>query len=226
MPTALIIGASRGLGRALAEEFLARRWHVLVTVRDGQSLADMPPRHEENLEVFDLEITDRKATFALAEILRGRSLDLLFVSAGIFGPVDLSFKDLGQDKFDEIMLVNVLAPLRIIDTLIDFVPNDGTVAVMSSGVASSAQNAGGNFEPYRMSKGALNLGFRSIAARYEDSGRTFLAVAPGWVKTDMGGEDAPLTPQQSARGIADAILARRGAGGVGFVDYENNAIPW
>ena len=226
MSTALIIGGSRGIGRALVEELLARHWHTMTTARDRRALEDMAERQKDRVEVFELEMTDQAAINRLRRQLEARSLELLFVSAGIFGPVDQSFTDLADETFDEIMHVNALAPLRIVEAFVDLVPEDGTVAVMSTVVASGGEDSGSNFEPYRMSKGALNLGFRSIAARLSDGGRTYLAISPGWVQTDMGGKDAPLTAQESAQGILDALDARKGTKEVSFIDHENNLLPW
>jgi NAD(P)-dependent dehydrogenase (short-subunit alcohol dehydrogenase family) len=192
MPTALIFGASRGLGRALAEEHLKRGWQVIATVRDGKALADIG---SDALTVEIVDTTDWPAVDALRDRLAGRSLDLLF-SAAIIGPSTEPIGEVQPDAFAQMMLVNVLAPLRIADRYADLVEPDGTVAVMSSGLGSITLNTSGGYEAYRTSKAALDMGLRSIAARRHDQ-RTWLAVDPGWVQTDMGGPSAKLTIDQS-----------------------------
>ena len=222
MRTILIAGASRGLGRALAEEYLARGWHVVATVRDPAALRDAPPGA---LEVHTLDTTDWAGVDAFARRLEGRRLDLLFVNAGIaddkrpIGAVE-------PEVFTRLMLTNALAPLRLVERLVHLVPRDGTVAVMSSGLGSVAGNGSGGWEAYRMSKAALNTGLKSLAIRRAAEGRTYVAAAPGWVRTDMGGEGAALSVAQSIPRVADMLEARRGTGGVAFVNYDGQDLPW
>jgi NAD(P)-dependent dehydrogenase (short-subunit alcohol dehydrogenase family) len=153
-------------------------------------------------------------------------LDLLLVNAGIAGKQESRLSRITPEGFTEVMLVNALAPVRIADGFLDLVTRNGTIAVVSSGLGSIADNDSGGYEPYRMSKAALDMGLRSIAARDGARRRTFLAICPGWVSSDMGGPSAPVTPRQSARGIADMLAARQGSGGVAFVDHENDTLPW
>jgi NAD(P)-dependent dehydrogenase (short-subunit alcohol dehydrogenase family) len=222
MPNALIFGASRGLGRALAEEHLKRGWKVIATVRDEKALAHLA---SSALTVETIDTTDWSAISALRDRLAGRQLDLLFVSAAIVGPSTMPIGEVEPDAFGEMMLVNVLAPLRIVDSYADLVEPRGTVVVMSSGLGSIALNDSGGFEAYRTSKAALNMGLRSIAARRGD-GRTWLAVDPGWVQTDMGGPDATLTIEQSIPNLTDMLEKRQRSGGVAFVNYANEEHPW
>lgn len=222
MPTALIFGASRGLGRALAEEHLKRGWQVIATVRDASALSDL---HSDALTVETVDTTDWAAIDALRARLAGRALDLLFVSAAIIGPSAGPIGDAEADPFAEMMLVNVLAPLRIVDRYVDLVTPQGTVAVMSSSLGSITLNDSGGYEAYRTSKAALDMGLRSVQARRQDD-RTWLAVDPGWVQTDMGGPTATLTIDQSIPGLTDMLEKRQGSGGISFVNYENREYPW
>jgi NAD(P)-dependent dehydrogenase (short-subunit alcohol dehydrogenase family) len=226
MPTALIVGASRGIGRAVAEELLRRSWTVIATVRQREALADLEARNSDALEVELVDMIDWPGVDALRKRLAGRSLDLLLVNAGIAGKQETRLSRITPEGFIEVMLVNALAPVRIADGFLDLVTGDGTVAVVSSGLGSIADNDSGGYEPYRMSKAALDMGLRSIAARDGARRRTFLAICPGWVSSDMGGPSAPLTPRQSARGIADMLAARAGSGGVAFVDHRNRELDW
>jgi len=147
MPTALIIGASRGLGRALAEEHLKRGWAVIATVRDVAALADLPAAHGAALRVETLDTIDWAGVDALHGRLAGTVLDLLFVNAGISGPVTTPIGAVEPGAFTELMLVNALAPLRIIDRFADLLAADGTAAVMTSGLGSIANNNGGVRQP-------------------------------------------------------------------------------
>lgn len=222
MPTALIFGASRGLGRALAQEHLKRGWQVIATVRDAKALGDLA---SDGLTIEVVDTTDWEAVDALRGRLAARPLDLLFVSAAIVGPSGVPIGEVEPSAFTEMMLINVLAPLRIADRYADLVRPDGTVAVMSSGLGSIALNDSGGYEAYRTSKAALDMGLRSIAARRKDR-RTWLAVDPGWVQTDMGGPEATLTIDQSIPSLTDMLERRRNSGGVAFVSYANEEHPW
>ena len=222
MATALIVGASRGLGRALVAEHLKRGWHVVATVRQADALADLAG---DALRVETLDTTDWAGVDALRRRLAPGSLDLLFVNAAIMGPSDVPIGEADPKAFAEMMLVNVLAPLRIVDRFADLVGETGTVAVMSSGLGSIAGNTTGGWEAYRTSKAALDQGLRSIAARRADR-RTYLACDPGWVRTDMGGPGAPLSIEQSIPTLVTMLEKRQGRGGSAFVTYQDRELPW
>lgn len=222
--TALIIGASRGLGLALAAEHRRRGWTVIATVRDGASGLDALAADDDGVEVATLDTTDEAGLTALAEQLSGRTIDLLFVNAGISIAAGTPVGAVSEADFGRIMLVNAYAPLRAVDRLIDRVAADGTVAVMSSGLGSIGRNDG-SWEIYRMSKAALNMGLKSLALRRAD-GRTYLCVDPGWVRTDMGGPQATLAIEESIPRIVDMLAARAGRGGIAFVDYTGGELPW
>jgi NAD(P)-dependent dehydrogenase (short-subunit alcohol dehydrogenase family) len=124
------------------------------------------------------------------------------------------------------MVTNALSPMRVVETLQDLVRPDGTIAVMSSGQGSVTNNDRGGFEIYRASKSALNQLMRSFAARQADDPRTLLLMAPGWVQTDLGGPGARLTIDQSIPGVVDTIEAQEGKGGLQFLDYRGQTVPW
>lgn len=218
--TALIVGASRGLGLALAQEYAGRGWNVIGTVRGSgrDALAAC------GAEVETLDTTDEAGLDALAARLAGRTIDLLFVNAGILLAQETPLGEVAEADFTRIMLVNAYAPIRAVDRLIGRVAPEGTVAVMSSGLGSIAGSNGG-WEIYRMSKAALNMGLTSLAARMQDA-RTYLCVTPGWVKTDMGGPQAMLEIGQSVPRIVDMIGKRSGSGGVAFVNYDDKDVAW
>jgi NAD(P)-dependent dehydrogenase (short-subunit alcohol dehydrogenase family) len=219
MKTMLIVGASRGLGRALAEEHLARGWHVIATVRDTAALANT------GLELHAVDTTDWAAVDAFRQAMTGRQIDLLFVSAAIGGD-KLPIGEIDPAHFTQVMLTNALAPLRFIDRFADLVPRDGMVVAMSSSLGSIAGNDRAGWEPYRMSKAALGMGLRSLSIRRASEGRTYIAADPGWVRTDMGGAEATLSIEQSIPRLADVLEERWGRGGIAFVNYQNQDLPW
>jgi NAD(P)-dependent dehydrogenase (short-subunit alcohol dehydrogenase family) len=227
-PTALIIGASRGLGLALAREWLSRGWAVLATVR-GEGPTGLHETAEASggrLTIEQLEMTDPAAVDGLRDRLSGRELDLLFVNAGVAnGAVD-RVDQVTTEEFTRVMVTNALSPMRIVERLGDLVRPDGTIAVMSSSLGSVALNERGGWEVYRASKAALNTLMRSYAARHAGDRRSVALVDPGWVRTDMGGSAAGLSIDQSIPGVVDALEARRGQPGLRYFNYKGETVPW
>jgi NAD(P)-dependent dehydrogenase (short-subunit alcohol dehydrogenase family) len=227
-PAALIIGASRGLGYALAAEYLDRGWQVTATARaTGRGLLDdLASSADGRLLVETVDITVPEQVTALHERLADTTFDLLFVNAGVTNGPEETVASVSTDTFVHLMVTNALSPLRVIEALQDLVTPEGTIAVMSSGQGSVANNEKGGFEVYRASKSALNQLMRSFAARHAGDPRTLLLIAPGWVQTDLGGPGAPLTIDQSIPGVADTIDAQTGKGGLQFLDYRGQTVRW
>lgn len=225
----LIVGASRGLGLGLAREYLARGWDVVATVRNeaGEAaLAAIADGASATLSVERLDMSHPDQVAALHAKLAERWLDLVFVNAGIAGDPDEPVEAVATEDFQRVMTTNALDPLRLVASFRTLVKDGGTIAVMSSDMASVSGNDGGGWEVYRASKAALNQLMRSFTARHVADGRTYLLMSPGWVRTDMGGGDAPLDVATSVRGIADTIAQRDGSGGLHFVNYRNKPIQW
>jgi NAD(P)-dependent dehydrogenase (short-subunit alcohol dehydrogenase family) len=124
------------------------------------------------------------------------------------------------------MVTNALSPMRVIETLSALVDPSGTIAIMSSGQGSITNNERGGFEIYRASKSALNQLMRSYAARHHNDTRTLLLMAPGWVKTELGGPDARLTIQESIPHLVNTIDSQRSRTGLQYLDYLGQTVPW
>jgi NAD(P)-dependent dehydrogenase (short-subunit alcohol dehydrogenase family) len=224
---ALIIGASRGLGYALAAEYLSRGWQVTATVREtGTQLHDLAASSAGRLVVETVDITVTEQVAALHQRLSPTTFDLLFVNAGVTNGPEETAADVSTDTFVRLMVTNALSPVRVVEALQDLVAPKGTIAVMSSGQGSVANNNRGGFEIYRASKSALNQLMRSFAARHAGDPHTLLLIAPGWVQTELGGPGAPLTIDQSIPGVADTIEAQAGQGGLQYLDYRGQTVAW
>ncbi|WP_445143681.1 SDR family NAD(P)-dependent oxidoreductase [Dyella sp. Tek66A03] len=226
--TALIVGASRGLGLALTEEFLKRDWQVIATVRGTRhtALHDLAAHSHGRLEIEAVDIDDDEQVAALHHRLRDRRLDLLFVNAGIAIDPDKSIRDTSTEAFVQMMVTNALSPMRVIESLQTLVPPSGTIAAMSSELGSVSENLDGGWEVYRASKAALNTLMRSFAARHTGDPRSLLLIAPGWVRTEMGGAEAPLDISESIPRVVDTIQSRRGHAGLRYLDYRGQTVPW
>ncbi len=220
--TALIVGASRGLGLGLARELASRGWTVIGTVRDA---GNPGPLATLDVRVETVDINHTGEVLELRDRLAGATLDVLFVNAGVSNGATEVLSDVSTEDFMRTMTTNALSPLRVIEALAELVAPKGTIAAMTSGLGSVSNNTKGGWEVYRGSKAALNTFLRSYAVRAGGE-RTILAVAPGWVRTDMGGPDALLDVDTSVRGMADMLVARAGTGGVAYVNYLNETVPW
>jgi NAD(P)-dependent dehydrogenase (short-subunit alcohol dehydrogenase family) len=222
--TVLLIGASRGLGFAMAQEYLARGWRVIATGRPDST--DKLRQLGGALEIETVDITEPQQVAALRARLDGRRIDLLFVNAGVKNDDKETIADVSTDEFIRVMVTNSLSPMRVIETCQDLVPPDGTIGVMSSGQGSVTNNVNGHYEVYRGSKAALNMFMRSFAARHADDPRTLLLMAPGWVRTDMGGPGARLSIDESIPNLVNTIDAYHGRAGLHYLDYLGRVVPW
>jgi NAD(P)-dependent dehydrogenase (short-subunit alcohol dehydrogenase family) len=228
-PTILIIGASRGLGHAMAAEFLKKGWNVAGTVRAGAGrtlLHDLADEYPGRLDIEVLDINDPAQLTSLRERLSGRSFEILFVNAGTTRDEQVPIGRVPTEDFVDVMVTNALSPMRVVEALQDLVPPAGLIGAMSSGQGSITNNTTGLREVYRGSKAALNMFMRSFAARQSDTARAFVLMAPGWVQTALGGPGARLTIEESIPNLVNVLLAKRERPGLEYLDYLGRTVPW
>ena len=227
--TILLIGASRGLGLAMAAEFLNRGWNVVGTVQAGgrTALHDLADETPGRIEIESLDITKPDQITALHDRLSDRSFDILFHNAGIANANPRrSVVEVPAEDFVRVLVTNALSPMRIIEGLQDLVSANGLIGIMSSGQGSISNNERGGNDVYRGSKAALNQFMRCYAARHAGEPRALVLMAPGWIRTDMGGPNAPFGIEESIPKIVNVLLAQRGKPGLQFLDREGGIVPW
>jgi NAD(P)-dependent dehydrogenase (short-subunit alcohol dehydrogenase family) len=228
-PRILLIGASRGLGYAMAAAFLERGWCVVGTTRGGArtELHNLADENEGRLEVETLDVTQAEQITALHSRLAGRIFDMLFVNAGTANhDQDETIAEVSTEEFICVMLTNALSPLRLVEGLQDLVASNGLIGIMSSGQGSIGNNEKGGHEVYRGSKAALNQYMRSYAARHAGEPRALVLMAPGWIRTALGGPDAPFSVEEAIPKVVDVLLAQRGKPGLQYLDRDGRAVPW
>jgi len=223
--TVLVIGASRGLGLGLANQFSSEGWQVIATVRNSQqadALSQIP-----RVSVETLDMNDAASVDALAKRLEGTQLDVLFVNAGIAGPQDKPATQATEAEVGQLFFTNAVAPLRLAEKLRPAVnPERGVIVFMSSILGSVETGPGMGMSLYGASKAALNHMTRTFVSELGETGLTVLSMHPGWVKTDMGGDQAPLDVQTSADGMVEQVTLALGRGGHHYLDYKGDQLHW
>lgn len=222
---ALIIGASRGLGLGLVEQLLSDGWKVTATVRQpakAQALAALGPVHIEQLEMDDHE-----AIKGLSQKLDAEVFDLVFVNAGIIGPKDQTSGDASLTDIGQLFLTNSIAPINMATAFVSKIrKGTGVLAFMSSGLGSITAADAPELALYKASKAALNSMTNTFVSRLDEDRPTVLTLHPGWVKTEMGGDQAEIDVGTSTRGLVAQVNAHAGKGGHYFIDYTGKTIPW
>jgi len=222
----LIIGASRGLGLGLAGEFAAQGWAVTATVRSAAQQAQAPLQ-ELGVRVEQLEMTDPNSLEQLANRLNDQQFDVIFVNAGVAGPEHHSTAQASAEEMGQLFLTNAVAPLRVAERLLpNLAAEHGLIVFMSSILGSIEAGAGLGMPLYGASKAALNHLVQCFVRTQDNPQLGVLLMHPGWVRTDMGGADAPLDIDSSCKGMVEQVSAAVGRPGLSYQDFEGNSLPW
>ena len=223
--TALIIGASRGLGLGLVKTLLADGWQVTATVRNPKTADTLQALGKVRIEKLDMD--DQQAVIALSQQLKGEVFDLLFVNAGVKGPDVQTPGGATLAEVGQLFFTNAVAPINLAQRFVGQIrPDTGVLAFMSSVLGSVTMPDAPELALYKASKAALNSMTNSFVTQLGEQKMTVLSLHPGWVKTDMGGEGADLDVETSTRGLVDQVNAYVGKGGHHFVNYRGDVIPW
>jgi NAD(P)-dependent dehydrogenase (short-subunit alcohol dehydrogenase family) len=214
----------------MAAEFIERGWNVVGTVRAASgrtllhALADANP---DRVEIENLDITQTDQLAALHARLGHRRFDMLFVNAGTTNPDPTqTIGEVPTQDFVNLMITNALSPMRVVERLCELVSETGLIGIMSSGQGSVADNESGQREVYRGSKAALNQFMRSFAARQAQTSRAMALIAPGWVRTDLGGPEGRLSVEESVPGVVSVLLGKMARPGLEYLDYRGRTVRW
>jgi NAD(P)-dependent dehydrogenase (short-subunit alcohol dehydrogenase family) len=217
MPTVLITGANRGIGLELARQYSGEGWTVIATVREESAELG-----ELGVEISQLDMRDFDAVSRFGQAID--TLDLLIANAGTYGPRNPT-KSEDAEAWSETFAVNTIAPFLLAQSVLPAVERSGgKLIAISTRMGSIADNGSGGFVAYRSSKSALNSAWKSLAV---DNPTVVCAVLhPGWVQTRMGGESAPLSPEDSVAGMRRVIEGLGPDQSGGFLAYDGAEIPW
>lgn len=221
----LIVGASRGIGLGLARSFLQRgdRVYAMIRGQAAPALEALAEEYESSLKVIACDMTRDDASQVLLSAIDGR-LDVALFNAGVSAGGSLEV--INQSEIGALFLTNAIAPLRIARQLSPRMTEGSVIAFMSSQMGSVALARAADMPLYGASKAALNSLVRSWSMAEDRPEACLLALHPGWVKTDMGGDNAPLSVAESVAGLTQVILDHRGRSGCHFLDHAQQGLPW
>jgi NAD(P)-dependent dehydrogenase (short-subunit alcohol dehydrogenase family) len=219
----LVAGASRGLGLELVRQSAARGDAVTGTARSEDGLRRI---EQAGGRALRLDVTD-EAALAAAGAATDEPIDLLVCNAGILrGRGGIGADDTGAEAWAAVLMTNVAGPFLTVRAFLARVEAaKGRIAIVSSVMGSSGRPYGGSYIYCASKAGATNLA-RNLAVELDGRGIAVGAYHPGWVRTDMGGSRAAVSPEESARGLLarfDALsLDTTGV----FEDYRGDPIPF
>lgn len=227
MTTVMITGANRGIGLALVREYALDGMRVFACCRQPQAateLWDFAEERQNLVSIHRLDVTSSSDIASLKKKLGLVPIDILINNAGIS---DGHESGVDYDTWEKVFRINTIAPYRVTTAFHGNLAasREKKLVTISSRMGSISENTGGR-TAYRSSKAAVNQVMKGLAAEYQADGITVIVLHPGWVRTDMGGEQAPVLPLDSARGLKQVIAAATIKSTGKFFDYQGMEIPW
>jgi NAD(P)-dependent dehydrogenase (short-subunit alcohol dehydrogenase family) len=241
MATALITGSNRGLGLEFVRQLGKAGWSVIGTCRSPEKAEDLSKLAKElpgQIEIYALDIRDAEAIVALSRDLAERPIDLLLCNAGlnpgaaksatITGAPGTRIQDFDDATWFQVFMVNLIGPIRVAAAFSENVARSDyrIMAFLSTRMTIMAENLDGARYMYRTSKGALNIAVRNLSIELNQRNVICLALHPGWVRTEMGGKNADLSPKESVSGLIDTILKATLRDNGKFFDYKGEELKF
>lgn len=225
MPTVFITGANRGIGLEFVRQYAADGWKVIATARDPGK-ADELNAIEGDVTVRALDLDGDFFQIDWNGVVGDQPIDVFINNAGVMGPTKLDTVEHAAAMVNA-LAVNTVAPVVLAKAVLPLVAAaKGKMVALSSKMGSIADNASGGYIAYRATKAGLNAAWRSLAIDVAPQGVVAATLHPGWVQTDMGGANAPVTVQDSVAGmrrVIDGLTVERAGG---FYNYDGATIPW
>jgi NAD(P)-dependent dehydrogenase (short-subunit alcohol dehydrogenase family) len=227
----LITGANRGLGFEFARQYATDGWRVFAACRNPATASELKRLAQDRsgmLKVVAMDVTDGESVKNAATQLKDVAIDVLINSAGIGGTPGQKTGDVDYESWAQVLNVNTMGPLRVLESFCDHIAGGERrlVITITSGMGSLTENTSGGSIAYRSSKAAVNMVMRSAAIDLAPRGITCVLLNPGWVRTDMGGPKAPLSPQESVTAMRRLIETLGPDQSGEFYNYDGREYPW
>jgi NAD(P)-dependent dehydrogenase (short-subunit alcohol dehydrogenase family) len=231
MTTILVTGASRGLGLEFTRQYLAEGYAIIAAARNPSAahrLRQLERDSKGRLTLVEADVADTASVRRAAARASTSAIDVLINCAGVIGGDGQTIGSIDYPEWMRVLDVNVLGPLRMCEAFLDRVAQSDRrlIVTITSGMGSLADNTSGGYVAYRTSKAAVNMAMRTAAIDLKSRGISCVVLNPGWVRTDMGGPNATLTPEQSVTAMRRVIsdLGPRDSGR--FYNYDGREYPW
>jgi NAD(P)-dependent dehydrogenase (short-subunit alcohol dehydrogenase family) len=230
MTNVLITGANRGLGLGFVKSFLAKNVNVICTTRNipgSKELLECKKKHPKNLEILELDLLGENSENTLSDLLSDKPIDIFINNAGV-GNSNQRFGVVLSQPWVEVLKVNLIAPLTVTQAIIENIKkgSDKKIYFLSSQLGSIQDNTSGGMYIYRSSKTALNQVVKSLSVDLKPMGITVISLHPGWVKTDMGGPNAPVSIDESIKGMMKVIDTTDIRNTGTFLNFDGQGLPW
>lgn len=226
--TILITGANRGIGLELARQYIQNGDEVLACCRQPSEATQLKQIVQQGQgAIFQLDVTNEVNVKDLSQKLADKPIDILINNAGIYGESNEEITKISAENMSRVFATNVIGVVNVSGALLNNViaSQEKTIVVVTSKMGSITEAQGGAYT-YRASKAAVNSITRTFAYDLKEQGVNVIAVHPGWVKTDMGGPNAPVDMVASATGIRNVVANKKCVTKNGFVDFQGKSISW
>ncbi|QWF69653.1 SDR family oxidoreductase [Methylomonas paludis] len=229
--TVLITGANRGLGLEFSRQYAEAGWRVIATCRKPESAKALLALADEysSVQIEALDVTDFAEIDGLSEQLADEVIDVLLNNAGVYGDTpEHGFGALDYQVWQTTLLINTIAPVKLAEAFLPHLERGANklIASVSSLMGSVTDNTSGGSLVYRSSKAGLNAALKSLSIDLRSLGIGVLILHPGWVKTDMGGENALIDVEQSITGMRQVIKSFTLSQSGQFIKYDGTIMPW
>jgi NAD(P)-dependent dehydrogenase (short-subunit alcohol dehydrogenase family) len=230
MPRSVVTGANRGLGLEFVHQLLARGDHVVAACRQPGRATDLnrlAGEHPGRLHVLPLDVADERSRTAFAHELPlvCDGVDLLVNNAGVLHSGE-RWGQVSAANLEDSLRTNAIGPFLLTQALDGQLADGATVANISSMMSSLGDDPTFNSPSYRISKTAQNMATVMLARALAPRGIVVVALCPGWVKTDMGGEGAQITAAESVQGLVKVLSALKPAQSGTFLDWRGKRSSW
>jgi NAD(P)-dependent dehydrogenase (short-subunit alcohol dehydrogenase family) len=211
----VITGANRGIGLELVRCFAAEGWQALARIHGG-------------VRLHRLDVVEATHVRELAASLDGRPIDILFNNAGIFGPRQQTFGQTDVVRWLEVFQIDVIAMKKMVEALVENLAKitHRLIANMGSMLGCIQENRSGGMYLYRTAKAAVSMLTKCQASDLRDRGIIAVVLHPGWVRNRMGGPEAPVAPEESAKGLFQVLTALTTKDSGRFFTYQGETLPW